>query len=170
MSVFFKILFKNIVVTFLFVCSIIIPSAFAQTKVGVVNVQRMMAESKAAIEATKKLEQEFSGRDQEMQKLSRQLQTMQDAFEKNSATMSDTEKRRKENEFAELTRDFQRKGRELREDLERRRSEETSKLLERAQAIINKIAETDKFDLIIRDAIYVSPTSDITDRVIKTLD
>lgn len=145
-------------------------SSFAQTKVGVVNVQRLMSESKAAIAATKKLEQEFSSRDQEMQRLSKQLQTMQADFDKNSLTMSESDKRRKENDFSDLNREFQRKGRELREDLERRQADESAKLIDRAQVVINKIAQAEKFDLILRDAVYASPDADITDKILKALE
>lgn len=145
--------------------------SFAQSKVGIVNVPRLLKESKSSQAASKRLEIEFSKRDQELQKIADQFKQNQDQIERNSATMSETERRNKERDLADQTRDIQRRQREFREDLERRQGEETAKIIDKAQAIINKIAEDEKFDLILRDAVYVSPTTkvDITDRVIKQL-
>lgn len=128
-----------------------------------------MSTSTAAIEASKRIEQEFSARDQEMKRLSLKLQGMKEDFDKNQATLSESDKKRKEAEFADLNREFQRKGRELREDLERRQAEETGKLLEKTQAVIKIIAEAENYDLILRDAVYVAPAANITDQVLKEL-
>ena len=66
------------------------------------------------------------------------------------------------------TRDFQRRQREFREDLNQRRNEELSAVLEKANRAIKEIAEREKFDLILQEAVYVSPRIDITDQVVKT--
>jgi len=163
--------FYNRIFTLILACGLIIfsPFALAQTKVGVVNVQKIMSTSTAAIEASKRIEQEFSARDQEMKRLSLKLQGMKEDFDKNQATLSESDKKRKEAEFADLNREFQRKGRELREDLERRQAEETGKLLEKTQAVIKIIAEAENYDLILRDAVYVAPAANITDQVLKEL-
>ncbi|MGB8147112.1 MAG: OmpH family outer membrane protein, partial [Azonexus sp.] len=84
-------------------------------------------------------------------------------------TMSESERRTKEKEFADLSRDFQRRQREFREDLNLRQNEENAAVIEKANKAIKQIAETDKFDLILQDVVWVSPKLDITDRVIKAL-
>jgi len=89
----------------------------ADTRIGVVNTERILRDAAPAVRAQKKIEKEFEKRDQEMQRLAKQLQTMQEALEKNAVTMSESEKRNKEREFGEMSRDFQRKQREFREDL-----------------------------------------------------
>ena len=68
-----------------------------------------------------------------------------------------------------MDREFQRRQRELREDLNQRRNEELQALLQRAQAIVRQIAEQEKFDLIVQDAVYFSPRVDITDKVLRVL-
>ena len=65
--------------------------------------------------------------------------------------------------------DFQRMQREYREDLNLRRNQELSALFERANRVIRQIAEAEKFDLILQEAVYRSPRMDITDRVLKAL-
>ena len=142
----------------------------ADAKIGFVNTERVFREAAPAVRAQKKIEQEFAKRDQEIQKLSEQLRKMQDSMEKNMVTMTDVERRNKERDFADLNKEFQRKQREFREDLNQRRNEELAAVLERANRAIKAIAESEKYDIIFQEAVYASPRIDITDKVIKALE
>lgn len=143
--------------------------ACAQSKIGFVNSERVLREAPPAVKAQKKLEKEFEKRDQDLQKLAKQLQGMQENLEKNGVTMSDGERKNKERDFNEATREFQRRQREFREDLNQRRNEELATVLERANKAIREIAETEKYDAILQDAIFISPRVDLTEKVIKAL-
>ena len=143
--------------------------ALAEFKLGFVNGQRVVNESPQAKKAKQKIEKEFERRDQELQQLSKKLQSMQESMEKNSVTMAESERRSREREFNDLNRDFQRKQREFREDLNLRQNEEMAAIFERANKVIKQIAEAEKYDLIVQEAVYFSPRIDITDRVIKAL-
>ena len=146
-----------------------VASAQAEMRIGFVNGQRVINDSPQAVKAKKKLEKEFEKRDQELQKMAKQLQGMQESLEKNAPTMAETEHRNKEREFNDLNRDFQRKQREFREDLNLRQNEEMASIYENINKVIKKVAETEKFDLILQEAVYFSPKIDITDKVIKAL-
>lgn len=143
--------------------------ASEQIKLGYVNTQRIFRDAPAAVKAAKKLESEFSKRDQDLQRMAKQLQTMQEGLEKNSVTMSESERRNKEREFGEMSREFQRKQREFREDLNLRQNEENAAVIEKANKAIKQIAEAEKYDLILQDVVWVSPKLDITEKVIKAL-
>jgi len=143
--------------------------AAAELKVGYVNTQRIFRDAPAAQKAAKKLEGEFAKRDQELQRMAKQLQGLQENLEKNAVTMAESERRAKEKEFGDLSREFQRKQREFREDLNLRQNEENAAVIEKANRAIKQIAESDKFDLILQDVVWVSPRLDITERVIKAL-
>ncbi len=143
--------------------------AAAELKVGYVNTQRIFRDAPAAHKAAKKLEGEFAKRDQELQRMAKQLQGLQENLEKNAVTMAESERRSKEKEFGDLSREFQRKQREFREDLNLRQNEENAAVIEKANRAIKQIAEADKFDLILQDVVWVSPRLDITERVIKAL-
>ncbi len=152
--------------------SILAMSAFAaeaEIKIGFVNGQRVINDSPQAAKAKKKLEKEFEKRDQELQKSAKQLQTLQESMEKNGITLSETERRTKERDFNDLNRDFQRRQREFREDLNLRQNEEMATIYERVNKVIKQIAESEKFDLILQEAVFVGPRIDITERVIKAL-
>jgi len=141
----------------------------AEMKIGYVNTQRIFRDAPAAQKAAKKIESEFSRRYQELQRMAKQLQSLQEGLEKNGMTMSESDRRTKERELNELSRDFQRKQREFREDLNLRQNEENAAIIEKANKAIKQIAESEKFDLIVQDVVWVSPKLDITDKVIKSL-
>ena len=144
--------------------------AFADVKIGFVNTERVFRDAAPAVRAQKKIEQEFAKRDKDIQKMAEQVRKMQEDLEKNSVTMSDSDRRSKERELGELSKDFQRKQREFREDLNQRRNEELAAVLDRANRAIKAIAESEKYDIIFQEAVYASPRIDITDKVIKALD
>ena len=84
-------------------------------------------------------------------------------------TMSESDRRAREQELARMSLDFQRMQREYREDLNLRRNQELAALFERANRVIKQIAESEKFDLILQEAVYRNPRIDITDKVLKAL-
>lgn len=141
----------------------------AELKVGFVNTERIFREAGPAQKAQKKLEKEFAARDAELQKVAKQVRDMQAQVEKESVTMSEADKRNKERDLANLNRDFQRQTREFREDLNMRKNEELGVVQERANKVIKEIAELEKFDLIVQDAVFASTKIDITDKVLKAL-
>ncbi len=157
-----------------FLCSAAILMAFtsaalAEGKIGFVNSQKILNDAPQAARAKKKIEKDFEKRDQELQKLAKQLQSLQENMDKNAVTMAESERRNKEREFADLNRDFQRKQREFREDLSQRQNEEMASIFERVNKVIKQIAESEKYDIIFQEAVYANPRIDITDKVIKAL-
>ena len=145
------------------------PAAFAESKIGFVNSDRVMREAPPAVRAQQRLEKEFEKRDQELQRMGKELQTLQEDLERNGVTMAESDRRTKERTFNDLNRDFQRKQREFREDLNQRRNEELASVLDRANRAIKQIAEVEKYDVILQEAVYASPRIDITEKVIKAL-
>jgi outer membrane protein len=141
----------------------------ADLKIGFLDAERINRESAPADRASKKLEKEFAPRAAELQKMEKQMKDLQASLEKEAVTMSESDRRNKEQELARLNREFQRMQREYREDLNLRRNEELAALFERANKVIRQIAESEKYDLILQEAVYRSPRIDITDKVLKAL-
>ena len=144
--------------------------ALAEGKFGFVNTERIMRDSAPAQRAQKKIEGEFTKRDQELTRIADQLKRLQEELEKNAVTMSESQRRTKERELGDLDRDFQRRRREFQEDLNQRRNEELAQVLEQANRAIRAIAEQEKYDIIFQDAVYANPRIDLTDKVIKALE
>jgi len=141
----------------------------ADLKIGFIDADRINRESVPAERATKKLEIEFAPREQNLRKMEQQIKSLQAQLEKDGLTMSESDRRSKEQELGRQTREFQRLQREFREDLNLRRNEELAALFERANKVIRQIAESEKFDLILQEAVYRSPRIDITEKVLKAL-
>jgi len=144
-------------------------SEAADIKIGFVDVERIRRESMPAERASKQLEKEFAPRAQELQRREAQLKTAQGNLEKEAMTMSESDRRAREQELARLSVDYQRMQREYREDLNLRRNQELSSLFERADRVIKRIANEEKYDLILQEAVFRSPRIDITDKVLKAL-
>lgn len=161
--------FKVIPVVLVALASAFPLAAAAQAKIGFVDSDRLMREAAPAVRAQQRLEKEFEQRDQELQRIARELQTLQEDLERNALTMGESQRRDKERSFNDMNREFQRKQREFREDLNQRRNEELAAVLDRANAAIKQVAEAEKFDVVLQEAVYASPKVDITEKVIKAL-
>jgi outer membrane protein len=145
------------------------PLAAQDLKLGVVNSDRILRDSLPARAAMQKLEAEFSRRDKELQEVGARLKASVERFEKDGPVMTETDRIRRQRELAEMDREFQRKQREFREDFNQRRNEELQGLLERTNRIIRQIAEQEKYDLIVQEAVYFNPRIDITEKVLRAL-
>lgn len=142
----------------------------AEYKIGFVNTERLFREATPAKRAQQKLEKEFAQRDAQLGKLTKQVRDVQASLDKDGPTMAESERRNKERDLANLSRDLQRMQREFREDLNLRKNEELASVQERANKVIQQIAEAEKFDLILQDpVVFASQRIDITEKVIKAL-
>ncbi len=155
-------------------CLSLVPMAGAvradELKIGFVSTERIMRESAAAKAAETRLTQEFAKRDKELQELGARLKATADKLDKDGPILSEAERARQQRDLQEMDREFQRRRREFQEDLNQRKNEELQSLLERAQRIVRQLAEQEKYDVILQDAVYVGPRADVTDKVLKTLD
>jgi len=145
-------------------------SAAAQDfRIGFVSTDRLFRESNMAKAAQVKLEQEFARRERELQSIGTQLKTASEKFEREAPTLPESQRVARQRQLVEQDRDFQRKQREFQEDLNLRKNEELQQVLERANRVIRQVAETEKYDLIIQEAVYIHPKHDITDKVLSGL-
>ena len=145
-------------------------SASAQEfKVGVVNLDRIFREANSAKAAQTKLEQEFSKREKELNDMATQLKAQSDKFEREAPTLPESQRTTRQRQLVDQDRDFQRKRREFQEDLSARKNEELGQVLERANKVVKQVAEAEKYDVILQEAVYINPKHDITEKVLKAL-
>ena len=144
--------------------------AWAQDlKIGYVNSERVLREAAPAKAAQLKLEAEFGKREKELQDVATRLKAAADKLDKDGPTLSEAEKSRRQRELVEQDRELQRKRREFQEDLNVRKNEELSQVVERANRVIKQIFDQEKYDLILQEVVFAGPRVDITDKVIKAL-
>jgi len=138
-------------------------------KVGIVNLDRIFREANTSKAAQAKLEQEFSKREKDIADLGVQIKAQSEKLEREAPTLSESQRNTRQRQLVEQDREFQRKRREFQEDLNSRKNEELQLVIERANRVVRSLAEAEKFDLILQEAVYVNSKHDITDKVIKTL-
>ena len=138
-------------------------------RVGFVNTDRIFREANTAKAAQAKLEQEFSKREKELNDVGNSLKNLSDKFEREAPTLSESQRAQRQKQLLDQDRDFQRKRREFQEDLNARKNEELQQVLERANRVVKQVAETEKYDVVLQEAVYINPKHDITDKVIKAL-
>ena len=138
-------------------------------KIGYVNSERVLREANPAKAAQAKLEVEFGKREKDLAEVANRLKAAADKLEKEAPTLSEAERSRRQRDLVEQDRDFQRKRREFQEDLNQRKNEALSGVVERANKDIKQIFEQEKYDLILQDAVHWSPRVDITKKVIDAL-
>ena len=145
------------------------PLQAQEFRIGFVSTDRIFKEASTAKSAQLKLEQEFSKREKEIIDSGAALKTLADAFEREAPTLSVAQRTARQKQLVEQDREFQRKRREFQEDLNARKNEELQQVIERANKVVKQVAEAEKYDLILQDAVYVNPRLDITDKVLKVL-
>jgi outer membrane protein len=138
-------------------------------RIGIVNTDRILKEATTSKASQAKLEQEFSKREKELLELGNSLKAGADKLEREAPTLSDSQRATRQKQLVETDREFQRKRREFQEDLNARKNEELQQFQERATKAVRAIAEAEKYDLVLQEAVYFNPKHDITDKVIKAL-
>ena len=159
---------KNLAAATMLVAAITAAQA-QELKIGYVNSERVLKEANPAKAAQAKLEAEFGKREKDLADEANRLKAAADKLDKDGPTLSDAEKARRQRDLVEQDRDFQRKRREFQEDLNQRKNEELSGVVERANKVIKQIFDSEKYDLILQDAVHWSPRVDITKKVIDAL-
>ncbi|MFN8954920.1 MAG: OmpH family outer membrane protein [Burkholderiales bacterium] len=140
-----------------------------EIKLGFVNTERIFREATTAKQAQAKLEQEFSRREKEIVENGNALKLASERFEREGPTLAESQRTARQKQLIEQDREFQRKRREFQEDLNARKNEEQQIVVERANRAVKQVAESEKYDVIFQEAVYIHPKHDITDKVIRAL-
>lgn len=152
------------------VCFVSVANVHAQeSKIAMFDAQRVLRESNPAKAAEAKIEQEFSKRNKELADVAAKIKAMAEKLDKDAPVISDSDRIKRQRDLTDIDQDFKRKTRIFNEDLNQRKNEEIAALVERAQKVVKQIAEAEKYDIVLQDAVYFNPRIDITDKVIKAL-
>lgn len=147
-----------------------LPAAAQQIKIGYIDLLRIERESARPKRGAEMLKKEFSAREQAVRDLQDKVQAMKSELEKLGPNTPAAQLEKRRGAFAQLVQNFEQSRRTFMEDVDRRRAEERGKFLEEVRAAVKKIAEAQKFDLVLEQGVYASRSFDITDQVMKTLD
>jgi outer membrane protein len=163
-----SIILKNLILASLL--SFAISAQSAELKVGYVQVDKILQEAPQTAESGKKLEKEFSPRSQELDRMAKQIKDLETALDKDGLTITEADRRSKERDVQNIKTEFQRKQRELREDINLRKNEELGSLQDRINKAVQSVAKAENYDLVMYSGVaYATDKIDITDKVLKLL-
>lgn len=145
-------------------------AAFAQVKIGVVNIPRLLEESPQAKTAMQALQDEFAPRQREIVQAQKDLKAKEEKLQRDGAVMAENERRNAEKDLRDGQRELARKQNEYVEDLNLRRNEELGKLQRSLLEEVQNFARSANYDLIVGDGVlYVNESLDITAQVLNAL-
>ncbi|MDB1144923.1 MAG: OmpH family outer membrane protein [Alcaligenaceae bacterium] len=139
-------------------------------KIAYLNLDKILQKSALTEQLTKRLEAEFGKRNDELAKMNADLRKKYEKFQKDSPVLSDEDRIKSQREISDMDLALQRKSRELQEDVNRRRNEGLSQIIEVADEAVRKIAKDQSYDFVLRSPLpYANPKYDITNEVIQYL-
>ena len=145
--------------------------AWADAKIGVVDPQRLLAESPQGKAMMDSMRAEFAPRERTLQAQGQALKAKQDTLQKNAATMTEEQRIRAEKDLRDGERDFERARGEYQDDVTARRNEEMSRLQRTLVEEVQTYAKAQNFDLVLAGdtALYVNNSLDITPAILTAL-
>ena len=165
-----KINVSFIYVIFLSLLSVYSGSAFAEIKIGFVDVAKLSESAPQIRSAQMKMDAEFGSREKEIIALQREIEAMEEALARDSAVMSDSQRSKKERAILAKRREGKRVQEEFRDDITIRRNEILRKVNDEIGKAIKEYAKQNKFDLIMAQGVmYSSDKVDITAKILKKL-
>jgi outer membrane protein len=147
-----------------------LPAAAQQFKLGYVNIDRIERDSNRPRRGAEMLRKEFAAREQATKDMQEKVLAMKAELEKLPANTPAAQMEKRRRAFAERVQNLEQSRRTLVEDVDRRRAEERQKFFEEVAAAVQKIAESQKVDLVLQQGVYASRAIDITDQVLKVLE
>jgi outer membrane protein len=139
-------------------------------RIGFIYTERLMTESKLAKTADEKIQAEFSKRQKQVDDMVKRFKGAREKFDEDAPKLNDIDRTRRTRELLDMEKDVQRMQREFNEDLLQRKNEERAAIAARAFKLIEQVAKQEHLDVVLQEAIWASPSIDITDKILKLLD
>lgn len=144
----------------------------AEQKVGYINLQRLVNESKMGEAAKKDIEKLRKQRETTVNNKLVEVNKLKDLLDKSGKGMSVTEKKDVTESLQKAYKEYQRILADAKEDITREDRQLVAVILEKADGVLKAIAKKQKYTIILKDPNtigYLDPSVDITDEVVKEL-
>ena len=142
------------------------PAPAQSVQIGYMDGVRVENGTRRAFEISEMLRKEFSAREQEVRAMEDRVKALQAQL---PGAPAGRERELKEREFQTQAQRLEQVGRAFVDDVERRKAEERRKYFVAVTAIVNKLAESQKLDLVLQEAVFAGKAVDLTEQVIKAL-
>jgi len=164
-------------VGWVFACAFLLTACLSTTegeaKVGFLDVQRLVKESKIGKQATKDIEKLTQAKEKEIAPRLKELSDLKNQVESEGAKMGEADRKAKVEEFQRLNKEYQRLVQDSKEEIAKQDRERVAAILKKAEEVLAKVAKREKYLMVIKDPnvlSFLDPSIDITGEVIKELD
>lgn len=144
--------------------------AQAEVKIGVVDLFKVLNESEEGKRSIGELQKMVESRQKSLEEKQKKIQSLREEYEKKKSVLNEEARKSKEEEIERLGRELQRTAADYQVELQKKQNEMTQNMLKEIRQIINEFAQKEGYSLVIERAeqllIYVTPTIDITDKII----
>src|SRR5450432_140373 len=123
--------------------------ASADTKIGVVNFQKLLEDAPQTKTAMQALENEFAPRRRELLTMQNDLKARDEKLQREGAVMAEPDRVKAEKNLRDEQREFSRKASEFQDDASTRRNEELGKVQRYLAGEVQSYSSTQGFDLVI---------------------
>lgn len=162
---------KNFILTIGIVIGLTAISSAQTQKIGYIDLQAVVRDSKAGKAAKVSFEKEFKTKRDIIEQKTRALENMKQDFIKNSSVMNETTRGQKAEQIDRNEKDLNRTREDFREALQKKDLELTQKILKDIEGIISKIGSDQGYTIIFERTeagiIYGNPSADITGKVVQ---
>jgi len=154
---------------------IAMPAAQAQSasgiKVAVVDVRSVFEQLPQSRDIAKTIEMEFQERAERLRGMETSMTELQERLQRDEAIMSEQEMQEGAMKLQQQYQEYQERREALSEQLTRRRNEERNRVLGQIQQVVNDIAESEGFDLVLEagNIAFAKNNLNITERVIERM-
>jgi outer membrane protein len=146
----------------------------AGTRIGYVDVQRVLVRSIAGVAAREQLERDKVTMQKDVDNRRTEADKLREELEKKGLVLSGEARREKEETLQRKVRDLRRLAEDLEKELQRKEQLATQRILGELTGIIEKMGKERGFLLIVErrsaGVVYGDPEGDVTDEVIKLYD
>lgn len=149
-----------------------IGSAWAvDSKLGVVDLQKIMQTSPQMKVIQSKLEAKFKPRRDKLMAMEEGLKKDMERFKRDSTVLSQTQRKDLEKQIINTQQQFEREGQQYQQELSTAHNEAMEEFYGKIRAAIAKVAQSEKYDLVLQKdaAPYSADTLDITTKVMKEM-
>ena len=165
-------MYKKLVNIIFIVLVTISNASYAETKIGVVKLDVLFKEIPIYKESQTNLKNEFKPKADELKKIESSWNELNDDYLKNERTMSKNERKAKIKEISDIENKFRTMQQSLQKELQGKQNSELQRIRVIVEKAINKFAEDNDYDLILRadgTTLFAKKYVDITQEIINIL-
>lgn len=149
-------------------------SAFAEVKVGIVNIQKVITSIKEGKSVMKSLEKSFKSKQAELKKEENKIKKLQKDYQKQSLVLSDKAKAKKEADIRGRIQKLQKTTMAYQKEIQKQEAQLKKPILEKLKPVIDSVSKAEKvtmtFEITSSPLVYAQNKIDITAKVIKAYD